>query len=486
MVRDDNVAMTINLSNPSTDCVVATYGFGERPFHLYLVIVGPDGRPVPRNATPAMAKEPPPPLIDPGVTDSQGVYVQIENVQEVPGGSAISIPIANIRAIYPMTKPGRYQAKFVLPARFYQRVDYRVPLEDGSGAEALYASLANVSFEGAVTSNAVWFSLTGDADCDGAFFPDACPSCPKDPACPSAPASKPLADCNDGNDTVYPGATEIPDSLDNNCDGVIDEGFTTPTPKSRIEVDAERLVFGDSSKYPSFTSTPLAGLPVKVVDAGSGSCASRFGYAWQNYAAIWVSCPSVAYGYTTAQGTIDFTVDPGRYMVIAYSAGEDNVYVAGKTGKIQANQGEPVHLEVLRTADGRTVGGHAVRDDEHSDRHDDHRGRYEDQAMLLIEPDYLDGRGTTQVLLPLVLRSLKGDWSVRTKLHDHEEYNANARELGVKVSQGASAAYQFLLNRVRDSHGHGDHGWETVKLDHTTVHKGKKELIKSRIPVRDQ
>ena len=36
-------------------------------------------------------------------------------------------------------------------------------------------------------------------------------------------------DCNDDDDSIYPGATEVCDGLDNNCNGQVDEGFN-PVP----------------------------------------------------------------------------------------------------------------------------------------------------------------------------------------------------------------------------------------------------------------
>ena len=55
-------------------------------------------------------------------------------------------------------------------------------------------------------------------------------------------------DCNDANAAVNPGATEIADTLDNDCDGTIDEGFppstAAPTPPARNAWDVVSLFSG--------------------------------------------------------------------------------------------------------------------------------------------------------------------------------------------------------------------------------------------------
>lgn len=94
--------------------------------------------------------------------------------------------------------------------------------EDPSTADGVY-------FLGRVEAGAIWgvfgiltrevwklepTSICVDDDDDG--FGD-----PGDASCPGGPA----ADCDDSTDQIFPGATEDCNGIDDNCDGLIDEGF---------------------------------------------------------------------------------------------------------------------------------------------------------------------------------------------------------------------------------------------------------------------
>ncbi|MFQ5448192.1 MAG: MopE-related protein, partial [Saprospiraceae bacterium] len=61
-------------------------------------------------------------------------------------------------------------------------------------------------------------------------------------------------DCNDADNSIYPGATEVCNGIDDDCDGQIDEGIT-----QNYYPDADGDGYGDSSASPQYTCSPPSG-----------------------------------------------------------------------------------------------------------------------------------------------------------------------------------------------------------------------------------
>ncbi len=75
-------------------------------------------------------------------------------------------------------------------------------------------------------------------------------------------------DCNDGNSDIHPGAAEICDGQDNNCDGVIDEGCTLYTYYRDNDGDG----YGNpSSPITTYVDTPPSGYVTDDTDCNDGN-----------------------------------------------------------------------------------------------------------------------------------------------------------------------------------------------------------------------
>lgn len=92
----------------------------------------------------------------------------------------------------------------------------------------------------ALSSSSTWY-----ADVDNDSYGDAANS--EVAITPTLPNAKLVAgDCNDNDNTIYPGATEICDGKDNDCDQVIDDGLTF----LNYYADADGDSFGSSTTSP--------------------------------------------------------------------------------------------------------------------------------------------------------------------------------------------------------------------------------------------
>jgi hypothetical protein len=447
----DPIPIVLTLENVGGD-LITSQGFNGKPFYRYLTFTDPAGKGILaddlESFTPTEVHVPPPMVLPVGLE-----LLQVEAVEVLIGMSpgppwSLSIGIPDAHTFYTLYRnvpypAGRYSVKAIIPMRTYSRIDY-------PGELVGYSLLTSVAFQETVASDPVYFSIIADRDNDGFSYPE-------DP--------NGLPDCDDGNASVHPGATEIPgNGIDDDCNPAT---VDASPPQGTIALHAVKYLVGQGS-HPPTLQEPLASMPVKIMSMSPGSCVAQHGFKWTNYDAIWGgvgSCPAEGSGSTDASGDLVVIMPPGEYAILGYTdpnpaVNNDELYISA-TVVLAADATQHVNVQAIVTPVGKFVPAQATRRN--------------GSELWIIEPEYIEWTGTEE-FYPFVFRSV-GDWNVSTSITPPEGFVADADALEADVNS-ALTAVQFVVTDVGSE-------WKDTRVKHKVKHRGKTETIKTKIGVKN-
>lgn len=258
LLNDPNDPIEIELTLEASGGPIITRkgpkGFLGKPFHLFLVFTGPDGKPINAQSQGTEGVG----LVNARTLLVNGELILVDEVETLAADFLLPVNIPDCRAFYSLDKVGDYSVIAKIVMRTFPGVDFTVGGID-------FARLDSSNFTAVRESNRAKFSIRADADMDG-FFSD--------------------VDCDDTNPAVNPGAQEIAgNGIDDDCNPATIEDVVSVSIDIKPDSESNNIHLGvkaslavaifSTNTFDATTVDPvsvtLANAPVQVKKKGKPS-----------------------------------------------------------------------------------------------------------------------------------------------------------------------------------------------------------------------
>jgi hypothetical protein len=237
-----------------------------------------------------------------------------------------------------------------------------------------------------------------------------------------------------------------------------------PIAQSPIEAKFSLLQIDQGTK-PRTTETSLVNRPIYLYRQADIP-RDFYPIGFKTYELICAQVEPKALKYTDPQGIARFPgISQDDYFLISiYSQSQDFIYVGAPINATDPEwaTGQVIvrNLTVLEKANGKTVPGKTIK--------------RQGSELLITQPEFVLWDGS-QELYPFVFKTA-GDWSVNTAINPPQGFVSDYKSLNADV-RSELETIQFTISNVGSR-------WEETDVTYQIEHKGKKEVIKSKIGIK--